>query len=135
MLVSFAVCPAENRKFYQNNLLRFITTKRRQAGHVEPSPEPGATRDPTAEPRLKTPEKQTIYWMFDQLDVSPHDRRLSHEEADAFFAETVQVVSTRACAEDQWSYCDYNKDDHISLEEWCWCTGLDDRGRPYVHPR
>ena len=119
------VCPADKRKYYQANLLRFISNKRTESGHVEPSAEPGATRDPTAEPRLKTPAKIAIYWMFDELDVSPNDRRLSREEAKNFLAETSREVAPRACADDQWSYCDYNNDDFISLSEWCWCTGLD----------
>ena len=102
-----------------------MTKKRQEAGHVEPSPEPEATRDPTAEPRLRTPEKQTIYWMFDTLDVSPSDRRLSRQEAGQFFSEAILEVSPRACAEDHWSRCDYNSDGYISLSEWCWCSGLD----------
>ena len=118
-------CPAEKVKYFQRNLVNFMSMKRQEAGHVEPSAEPHATRDPTAEPRLKTPEKQTIYWMFDQLDVSPLDRRLSHKEVQSFITEASLEVAPRACAESLWSRCDYNNDSYISLGEWCWCSGLD----------
>ena len=118
-------CPASKVSYFQHNLVEFMSKKRKEAGHVEPSAEPGATRDPTAEPRLKTPAKISIYWMFDQLDVSPNDRRLSRQESESFFAEAIDEVSPRACAEDHWSRCDYNGDNYISLSEWCWCSGLD----------
>ena len=102
-----------------------MTDKRTQSGHVEPEPEIGTTRDPMAEPRLRTPEKQTIYWMFDELDVSPSNRVLSTSELSRFEEEVKLSVGPRACAESFVSYCDYNKDGVISLGEWCWCNGLD----------
>lgn len=99
---------------------------RQEAGHVEPSPEePNQVTDPQAEPRLTTPAKVAIYWMFDELDVSPMDRTLSHSEADAFFSIMQRSVGPRACALEHWSRCDYNNNGNISLMEWCWCTGLD----------
>ena len=125
MVIYFSACPAAKVKYFQHNLVEFMSRKRSEAGHEEPSAEPSATRDPTAEPRLNTPAKQTIYWMFDELDVNPMDRRLSKSEAGSFFEEAIREVSPRACAEDQWSRCDYNKDGFISLSEWCWCSGLD----------
>ncbi|XP_065186451.1 uncharacterized protein LOC135817249 isoform X3 [Sycon ciliatum] len=118
-------CPADKRTFYQHNLLNYMTMKRTEAGHTEPLPESDEPRDPTAEPRLKTPAKQTIYWMFDELDVAPMDRKLSRAEVGVFMNNTVRNVHPRACAESQWNYCDYNDDGSISLSEWCWCTGLD----------
>ena len=118
-------CPADKRTFYQHNLLKYMTEKRTEAGHTEPLPEGNEPRDPTAEPRLKTPVKQTIYWMFDELDVAPMDRKLSRAEVGSFMNDTKLNVHPRACAESQWSYCDYNNDNYISLSEWCWCTGLD----------
>lgn len=101
--------------------------KRAEAGHVEPSPSTGELSDPSAEPRMNTPAKITIYWMFDELDVAPMDRKLSRAEVGAFMNETVRNVHPRACAESQWTYCDYDDDDYISLSEWCWCNGLDNR--------
>jgi len=120
-----AACPAQSRSFYQHNLLAYMTNKRNEAGHVEPSPETDTPHDPTAEPRLKTPTKQTIYWMFDELDVAPMDRKLSRAEVSDFMNDTVRNVHPRACAETQWQHCDYNEDGYISLSEWCWCNGLD----------
>ena len=124
-LMCCVACPAEKRTFFQHNLLQYMTQARNDAGHVEPLPESDEPRDPTAEPRLKTPAKQTIYWMFDELDVAPMDRKLSRSEAGAFFGDAALNVHPRACAESQWDYCDYNEDGSISLSEWCWCTGLD----------
>ena len=125
LLVIRSACPADKRTFYQHNLLKYMTEKRTEAGHTEPLPEGNEPRDPTAEPRLKTPVKQTIYWMFDELDVAPMDRKLSRAEVGSFMNDTTLNVHPRACAESQWSYCDYNNDNYISLSEWCWCTGLD----------
>ena len=102
-----------------------MSQKRDEAGHVEPSAEPEGTVDPSAEPRLKTPAKQTIYWMFDELDVAPMDRQLSVSEAGDFFHSAEREVGPRACAMSHWDRCDYNRDGSISLSEWCWCTGLD----------
>ena len=102
-----------------------MTAKRTEAGHTEPLPESDEPRHPTAEPRLKTPAKQTVYWMFDELDVAPMDRKLSRSEAAGFFGDTTLNVHPRACAESQWSFCDSNDDGYISLSEWCSCTGLD----------
>ena len=121
----YPVCPAEKRKYFQSQMLKFMTTKRDEAGHVEPSPEAETTRDPRSEPRLSTPAKQTIYWMFDELDVSPNDRRLSTSELSGFTEEVKRSVGPRACADTLVSYCDYNRDGFISLGEWCWCNGLD----------
>ena len=118
-------CPAEKRSFYQFNLLQYMTARRTEAGHTEPLPESDAPHDPTAEPRLNTPVKQTIYWMFDEMDVAPMDRKLSRSEVASFLNDTTVNVHPRACAESQWSYCDYNSDGYIGLSEWCWCTGLD----------
>ena len=109
-------------------MLQFIEKKRTEA-RVEPEPERSSdseeSRDPAAEPRLKTPAKVAIYWMFDELDVSPMDRQLSSEEMSSFLTEVQREVDPRACAESMKSYCDYNEDGMISLSEWCWCSGLD----------
>ena len=124
-LFVITACPAEKRSFYQFNLLQYMTARRTEAGHSEPLPESDAPQDPTAEPRLNTPVKQTIYWMFDEMDVAPMDRKLSRSEVASFLNDTTVNVHPRACAESQWSYCDYNSDGYIGLSEWCWCTGLD----------
>ena len=118
-------CSPSKERYFQANLLKFMTKKREEAGHVEPTSEPEGPVDPTAEPRLKTPAKQTIYWMFDELDVSPMNRELSRSEAESFFSEVEREVGPRACAVSHWEKCDYNRDGSISLSEWCWCTGLD----------
>lgn len=100
---------------------------RNEAGHVEPTSD-GQDEyvvDPRAEPRLRTPAKVAIYWMFDELDVAPMDRMLSQAEAGSFFSEISRDVGPRACAESHWQRCDYNHNGTISLFEWCWCGGLD----------
>jgi len=124
-VVVFTVCPAEKRQVFQARMLRFMNAKKTEAGHVEPTGEPETTRDPRAEPRLSSPVKVTIYWMFDELDVAPMDRRLSSSEVSSFTEEVKQTVGPRACADSLISYCDYNSDGFISLGEWCWCNGLD----------
>ena len=101
---------------------------KRAEAQVTPEPESasdGEERDPAVEPRLNTPAKVAIYWMFDELDVSPMDRQLSESETSSFLSEVVREVGPRACAESLKSYCDYNEDGMISLSEWCWCSGLD----------
>ena len=113
-------------------MLKYMTSLKQAAGHVEPSPEPDATRDPQSEPRLSTPAKQTIYWMFDELDVAPNDRRLTTSELKDFTENVKRSVGPRACAESLVSYCDYNKDGNISLGEWCWCNGLDNSEFTYL---
>ena len=126
--LSCIACPADKRQFFQHRMLQFIEKKRTEA-RVEPEPERSSdseeSRDPAAEPRLKTPAKVAIYWMFDELDVSPMDRQLSSEEMSSFLTEVQREVDPRACAESMKSYCDYNEDGMISLSEWCWCSGLD----------
>ena len=117
-------CPADKRQYFQHRMLKFIEGKRTAAG-VTPEPESTAEPDPTAEPRLKTPAKMAIYWMFDELDVSPMDRQLSSTETASFLSEVIREVDPRACAETMKEYCDYNDDNMISLTEWCWCNGLD----------
>lgn len=120
-----SACPAEKRSYFQSRLLDFMSDKREHSGHVEPAPAIGTTHAPMAEPRLRTPAKQTIYWMFDELDVSPSNRVLSASELSQFEDEMEMSVGPRACAESFLSYCDYNNDGVISLGEWCWCNGLD----------
>lgn len=125
VFVCASVCSADQRKYFQQNVLKFFTEKRTEAGHVEPTAEPGVSRSPAAEPRLETPAKQTIYWMFDELDQQPADRELAPNEVHTLFSELSREVGPRACADDMWRYCDYSDDGHISLSEWCWCTGQD----------
>ena len=118
-------CSQDSRRLYQERFLALMTGMRNEAGHSEPLPEGDEPQDPTAEPRLKTPAKQTIYWMFDEMDVAPMDRQLSRSEAARLLSMATESIRPQACAESQWSYCDYNSDNYISLSEWCWCTGLD----------
>ena len=118
-------CTAAARRIYQQRFLALGTRARAEAGHSEPLPESDEPRDPTAEPRLKTPVKQTIYWMFDEMDVAPMDRKLSRSEAASMLNLAASAIQPAGCAQTQWAYCDYNSDDYISLSEWCWCTGLD----------
>ena len=121
---SNAACPVEKRRNFQQRMLEFINKKRALAAPV-PETEPNAVQDPSAEPRLNTPAKEAIYWMFDELDVAPMDRQLSSSELSSFQSEVKCRVAPRACAESMTSYCDYNTDGYISLTEWCWCSGLD----------
>lgn len=119
-----AACPIEKRRNFQQRMLEFIN-KKRAVANPAPEAEPTGPRDPAAEPRLNTPAKVAIYWMFDELDVSPQDRKLSSQELSGFMMEIKCTVAPRACAESLTSYCDYNNDGYVSLSEWCWCSGLD----------
>ena len=127
MFISFpSECTPQKERYFQEKLLEYIEAKRVEAGHVEPTPV--GNQDvvaPQAEPRIRTPSKIAIYWMFDQLDVSPMDRLLTHSEADSFFTEISREVGPRACSTIHWERCDYNHNTTISLAEWCWCNGLD----------
>ena len=117
-------CPAVRRADFNKKILEFIRIKKDGSSpdltvppfHGEPRPEP--------EQLLKTPEKRLVYWMWDRLDVLPHDDFITQKEFQSYETET-KIITPFACSNSYFSYCDRNDDSKISLSEWCFCHGLD----------
>lgn len=83
--------------------------------------------DPKPEPehQIFSPQKQLIYWLWDRLDVSPHDDVLVKQEVQEYFRQLSSSTNSLQCVKDYFSRCDRNSDSRISLAEWCFCHGLD----------
>eukprot|EP00117_Sycon_ciliatum_P036387 scpid49483/ scgid27402/ Chymotrypsin-elastase inhibitor ixodidin len=120
-------CNLGDRAVFNSMLVRYIQ-KKMEASPPRPEPIAAAGQSGSAEPEpniSRVPFKKAIYWMFDELDVNPRDRRLGKREARAFLTELKSQIGLKGCASTMWASCDYNRDHHVSLSEWCYCTGLD----------
>ena len=84
--------------------------------------------DPKPEPehQIFTQEKRLIYWLWDRLDVNPHDDVLVIQEVKGYLKELSAAITNRGqCVKGYFDRCDRNSDSKISLAEWCFCHGLD----------
>lgn len=119
------MCTPEKRTYFNQHLLEFLEEWRSEDPSLPTHPPSGALPEPSAEPKINTPEKGLVYWAFDKLDSAPYDRVLGKNELAPFLAVIQREVGPRACAESFLRHCDYNNDSYIGLLEWCHCTGFE----------
>jgi hypothetical protein len=119
------VCPADNRRRFNDNILDYILGKKSGTKISVTVPPFEGEPKPESEPLLKSPEKILIYWQWDRLDISPHDDYLTKQEVIGYMDDVRVTVEPFGCGLDYFEQCDLNSDSRISLAEWCFCHGLD----------
>ncbi|XP_062502729.1 uncharacterized protein LOC134179790 [Corticium candelabrum] len=120
-------CPAGNRRRFNSNILEYMKLQKEGSNVPMTVPPFEGEPEPESEPSIKTPLKALVYWQWDRLDISPHDDYLTKSEVKTYMKDVRLTVEPFGCGLDYFKYCDRNSDDKISLSEWCYCHGLDNK--------
>ena len=120
-------CSAASLNDFNSKVLVFVDKMKRTLPDDLTVPPFAGDPKPEPEHQIFSPEKLLIYWLWDRLDVSPHDDVLTGQEVEAYITKLAATVTSRECVTSYFSRCDRNSDRKISLAEWCFCHGLDNR--------